>query len=151
MRHKLRHLRAGLITLTGAGGSGKTRLAFAVAETVLDEFPDGVWVVDLASLQDAELVPAAVLATIGVREHGGQQPGDALVASIATRDQLLVLDNCEHLAKIVRGVRWYAPGAMPHAAYPGYQPRALARCSRANLEGSPAHMSRFRRCVRGRR
>ncbi len=63
---------AGLVTLTGAGGSGKTRLAIAAARAAAEAFTDGVAFVDLAPLSDAELIPATIAAALGVREAGGQ-------------------------------------------------------------------------------
>ena len=90
-----------LLTLTGAGGSGKTRLALEVAGNVAgdhpDEYPDGVWLVGLASLTDGALVPGAVAATLGVREPPDLSVTDSLVDSLRSRRMLLVLDNCEHL------------------------------------------------------
>jgi predicted ATPase len=86
-----------LLTLTGAGGSGKTRLALESAATLVDSFEQGVWQVDLASLGEAGLVPQAVAHALGIHEEGGQ-PVEANLIRTLTRDQrLLVLDNCEHL------------------------------------------------------
>jgi non-specific serine/threonine protein kinase len=86
-----------LLTLTGPGGVGKTRLALRLAEVVLPEYAHGAWFVEFAALSDPRLVPEAVAATLGVRE----QPGRALVQTLAERfgpqRLLLVLDNCEHL------------------------------------------------------
>jgi predicted ATPase/DNA-binding XRE family transcriptional regulator len=86
-----------LLTLTGPGGVGKTRLALRLAEAVLPAYADGAWLVEFAALTDPRLVPEAVAATLGVRE----QPGTALVQTLAERlgpkHLLLVLDNCEHL------------------------------------------------------
>ncbi|MFF7751769.1 BTAD domain-containing putative transcriptional regulator [Streptomyces sp. NPDC007971] len=91
--------RSRLLTLTGAGGCGKTRLAFAVAARRRDDFRDGAWFVDLAGLAEPHLVPEAVAAVLGVqlpRSGGGRE---ALVAQLAGRSMLLVLDNCEHLVE----------------------------------------------------
>lgn len=85
-----------LLTLVGTGGVGKTRLAFAVASAVADEYADGVWLVELASLVDPALVPQAVVTTLGV-EMLGQPPDETLAAFLRVRQVLLVLDNCEHL------------------------------------------------------
>jgi non-specific serine/threonine protein kinase len=86
-----------LLTLTGAGGIGKTRLALQVAGAVAPAFPDGVWLVELGALTDAVLLPQAVATVLGVRE----QPGEPLVHTVGaylhTRHLLLVMDNCEHL------------------------------------------------------
>jgi predicted ATPase/DNA-binding CsgD family transcriptional regulator len=88
-----------LLTLTGPGGSGKTRLALAVANDATEEFEDGVWWVTLASLSDPELVPQAVASVLGVRERPGRPMTEALADHLASRDELLILDNCEHLVE----------------------------------------------------
>jgi predicted ATPase len=86
-----------LVTLTGTGGCGKTQLALQVAAGLVDTFPDGVWLVDLASLQAPHLVPFAVAAVFERRESAGEAITDSLVAYLESRRALLVLDNCEHL------------------------------------------------------
>ncbi|HZQ39046.1 MAG TPA: AAA family ATPase, partial [Dehalococcoidia bacterium] len=86
-----------LLTLTGPGGSGKTRLALAVAEAMLPEFSDGVRFVSLAAVADPEFVPAAIAAAFGVREAPGQPLLDTLSAYLREKASLLVLDNFEHL------------------------------------------------------
>lgn len=88
---------ARLVTLTGAGGSGKTRLAIQVANDLVDTFDDGVWLVELAPLADPSLVPAAVASVLGVQEQPGQPILDSLSRYLRTKQLLLVLDNCEHL------------------------------------------------------
>jgi predicted ATPase/predicted Ser/Thr protein kinase len=88
---------ARLLTLTGAGGCGKTRLALRIAEAMLDGYPGGVWFVDLAPLTDASRVAHAVAAAVGVREEPGKSPAETLAAHLAPRRALVVLDNCEHL------------------------------------------------------
>jgi predicted ATPase/DNA-binding XRE family transcriptional regulator len=86
-----------LVTLTGVGGTGKTRLALEVATRVAGRFPDGVRFVDLAPLADPALVAAAVAQELGVTEQPGRTLSDALIAFLAGRRLLLVLDNFEHL------------------------------------------------------
>lgn len=86
-----------LLTLTGPGGVGKTRLALKLAEDVLEEYPNGVWFVELAHLPDPSLVPQAVAASIGLREQEGSQITDLLVSYVKGKKILLILDNCEHL------------------------------------------------------
>src|SRR5918998_3407526 len=86
-----------LLTLTGSGGCGKTRLALAVASELVEEFEDGVWLVELAPLVDPSLVPRAVASTLGVREQPGRSPTETLSDYLGSKKVLLVLDNCEHL------------------------------------------------------
>jgi predicted ATPase len=89
-----------LVTLTGVGGCGKTRLALGVACSLIGSFKDGVWLVELASLSDPLLVPQAVASVLGVGERSDRSPLDVLIAHLARRQVLLVLDNCEHLVKV---------------------------------------------------
>lgn len=89
--------RARLVTLTGPGGVGKTRLAGRVAARVARAFPDGVHVVHLPGLHDPALVPVAAADALGLHDHSAQPPLDALVAQVRDRRLLLVVDNCEHL------------------------------------------------------
>lgn len=86
-----------LLTLTGAGGSGKTRLAIRVATDLLDSFKDGVRWVELASLTDEALVPQAVAKAVGMRELPNQPLTEILTNFLRVKQLLLVLDNCEHL------------------------------------------------------
>jgi predicted ATPase/DNA-binding NarL/FixJ family response regulator len=86
-----------LLTLTGSGGCGKTRLALTAAGELVEGYEDGVWVVELASLADPSLVHQAVASTLGVREQPGRSVIEALSYYLRTRKVLLVLDNCEHL------------------------------------------------------
>jgi predicted ATPase/DNA-binding CsgD family transcriptional regulator len=86
-----------LVTLTGAGGTGKTRLGLQVAAGLADATRDGAWFVDLAPLQDADLVAVTVADVLGVRVEAGRPALDTLVEAVAGRRLLVVLDNCEHL------------------------------------------------------
>lgn len=86
-----------LLTLVGPGGVGKTRLALRAATDLQRTVRDGAWFVDLAGLDDPHLVPKAVMTSLGLVDRSGQWPTSLLVAYLATRDALLVLDNCEHL------------------------------------------------------
>jgi predicted ATPase/class 3 adenylate cyclase/DNA-binding CsgD family transcriptional regulator len=86
-----------LVTLTGAGGVGKTRLAVRVAAGLTGEFDDGLWYVDLASITDPELVPIAVARALGLPDQQGRSTMDTLTRFVADRQMLVVLDNCEHL------------------------------------------------------
>jgi predicted ATPase len=89
--------RAHLLTLTGSGGCGKTRLSLQVAEDVLKQFPDGVWLVELAPLSDPALVAKTVADVLSVNETPGEPITTTLVAALKEKCLLLVLDNCEHL------------------------------------------------------
>jgi predicted ATPase len=86
-----------LVTLTGAGGSGKTRLALQVAAELLDGSGDGVWLVELAAVTDGEAVPAAICEAIGIGGPPGRAVLDGLLDALAFQSVLIVLDNCEHL------------------------------------------------------
>jgi predicted ATPase/class 3 adenylate cyclase len=86
-----------LLTLTGAGGAGKTRLSLQVAATALDDFPDGAWLIELAPLADPALVPQTVASVLGLREEPGKAITQTLTEHLKTRQLLLLLDNCEHL------------------------------------------------------
>ena len=86
-----------LLTLTGVGGCGKTRLALKLAEMLLDGHPDGVWFVDLAPLNDGARVAQAVAVALGVRDESGHDLAATLARYVSDRRMLLVLDNCEHL------------------------------------------------------
>jgi predicted ATPase/class 3 adenylate cyclase len=88
-----------LLTLVGAGGIGKTRLSLQAAADAMDDFPDGVWFVELAPLTDAQRVPQAVASVLGVKEEAGRPVIEALLKHLQNRQLLLVLDNCEHLVQ----------------------------------------------------
>lgn len=86
-----------LVTLTGAGGAGKTRLAVQVAASVATEFADGVWYVDLAAITNPEVLPLTAARALGLPDQPGQQTMDVLLRFIRDRQMLILLDNCEHL------------------------------------------------------
>ena len=89
--------RARLLTLTGPGGTGKTRLSLQIAADVMDQFPDGVYFVPLAAIQDPELVPSAIAQALAISSTGGRRPIDALLEHLHDKRTLLVLDNFEQL------------------------------------------------------
>jgi predicted ATPase/class 3 adenylate cyclase len=105
-----------LLTLTGAGGAGKTRLAIEVAGQLLSEFDDGVWYVDLAPITNPDLVPSTVARTLWLPDQPGRSTVDTLIRFIADRQLLIVLDNCEHLldasAALVNALLGAAAGLM---------------------------------------
>jgi hypothetical protein len=88
-----------LVTLTGPGGSGKTRFALAVAQDLVEEFEDGIWWVELASLSDPESVPRAVASALGIREVPDRSLTEALVENLKLNKTVLILDNSEHLVE----------------------------------------------------
>jgi DNA-binding winged helix-turn-helix (wHTH) protein len=103
-----------VVSIVGAGGIGKTRLALAVAQASSLDTPDGRWWVELAPLADASQVPATVAATLGVQLAGNRRSVDALGAVLSKHRALVVLDNCEHVADavadVVASLRAQAPG-----------------------------------------
>jgi predicted ATPase/DNA-binding CsgD family transcriptional regulator len=116
---EIRHLKQRLadnrlVTLTGSGGVGKTRLSLLAAEELLDQFSDGVWLVELAPLTDPALVPQHLAAALGAREQPDRSPLENLLVFLRGRRLLLVLDNCEHLlqacARLVETLLRDSPG-----------------------------------------
>ena len=85
------------VTLCGAGGIGKTRLALRLLTAVADDYSDGIWFIDLGEMRRPELLPVAIAAVVGVDEEPGRALTDTLADAIRHRQALLVLDNCEHL------------------------------------------------------
>jgi predicted ATPase/class 3 adenylate cyclase len=90
-----------LVTLTGVGGVGKTRLATEVAAGLADQFPDGIWFFELAAVTDSSAVPDAVAAVLGIIQQPGKTVADSVAAALEGRVRLLVLDNCEHVRDAV--------------------------------------------------
>jgi predicted ATPase/class 3 adenylate cyclase len=86
-----------LVTLTGAGGAGKTRLALQIAARMVGEFGDGVWYVDLAPITDPDVLPIAVARALGLPDQPGRSTMDTLARFVAERQMLVVLDSCERL------------------------------------------------------
>ena len=90
-----------LVTLTGVGGVGKTRLALEVAARLVPDFPDGVWVIELAPVADPAAVPEAVAAVLGINQQPGLSIARSVAAALESRIRLLVFDNCEHVLDAV--------------------------------------------------
>jgi predicted ATPase/transcriptional regulator with XRE-family HTH domain len=103
-----------LLTLTGPGGTGKTRLALQLAGEVLELFADGVWLVELAPLADPSLVPQTIMSVFGLREQPNTSPMDTFTTFLRARQLAVILDNCEHL--IAACAQWSADllQACPH-------------------------------------
>ncbi len=102
-----------LVTLTGVGGVGKTRLAVEVARHLSDEFPDGIWLLELAAVSDPAAVPAAAAAVFGVTQQSGSSVADSVAESLAGKELLIIVDNCEHLrdaaAELIDTIMSHAP------------------------------------------
>jgi class 3 adenylate cyclase len=86
-----------LVTLTGAGGVGKTRLAVHVAAELVPQFVGGAWLVELGSISDPDAVPQVIASTLGLRQRDGMTLTQSLVEYLNARSALIILDNCEHL------------------------------------------------------
>ncbi|HEU0297685.1 MAG TPA: tetratricopeptide repeat protein [Anaerolineales bacterium] len=86
-----------LVTLTGSGGVGKTRLSLQVAAKLINHYPDGVWFIELTSLTNSDLIPQTILSTLRFGEQAGKTPLQILEEQLSNKKLLLILDNCEHL------------------------------------------------------
>jgi predicted ATPase/DNA-binding CsgD family transcriptional regulator len=104
---------ARVVTLTGPGGCGKTRLALRAAALAADGFEDGAWLVELASLTDPALVPASVAEALGVPERDATDPVAGIVRALAGRELLVALDNCEHVLEPAARVAVSLAGRCP--------------------------------------
>ncbi len=117
-----------LVTLTGAGGCGKTRLALHVAHTVVNSFTDGAWFVELATLREPALVPQFVAQALGLRQAPNQPLLESLLNSVQSKQMLLILDNCEHLRDACAQLTQSLLSAAPHLRIlaTGREPLAIA-------------------------
>jgi DNA-binding SARP family transcriptional activator len=106
--------RTRLVTLTGTGGVGKTRLAIAVAEAGISDYSEGVWFADLAALTEGTQIPPTVASLFGVRETAGQPLSATLRAALEPKSLLLILDNCEHLRADAAAFAQGMLSACPH-------------------------------------
>jgi predicted ATPase/class 3 adenylate cyclase len=105
---------ARLVTVTGPGGAGKTRLALQVAAELLDAYDDGVWLVELAGVGAGDEVADAVASELGVRDEAGRPIGDTLAERLGTEHRLLVLDNCEQVSEATAHLVYALLRAAPH-------------------------------------
>jgi predicted ATPase/class 3 adenylate cyclase/DNA-binding CsgD family transcriptional regulator len=103
-----------LVTLTGAGGAGKTRLAVQVTAHTVGEFPDGVWFIDLAPITNPAVVPLTVARTLGLTDQPGRSTMEILLGWVGDRKILLLLDNCEHLLDVCSQMIVELFDACPH-------------------------------------
>ena len=122
-----------LVTLTGAGGAGKTRLAIQVAVEQLAEYPGGVWQVDLAPLTDPAVVPVAVSRALGLPDEPGRSTINTVISFLADHHALLLLDNCEHLLDACAVLIDELLRACPALDHPGHEPRTDRRARRSNM------------------
>ncbi|CAN5751848.1 BTAD domain-containing putative transcriptional regulator [soil metagenome] len=112
LKHLLETTR--LLTLTGAGGSGKTRLSLEVARESLGLYPDGVWMAGLSSISDPDLMPQAVARIFGVREQPDYPLAETLAAALRDKKLLLLLDNCEQVVETVASLTETLLSSCPH-------------------------------------
>ena len=102
-----------LVTITGSGGVGKTRVALQLGADLIDHFRDGVWFADLAPITDPELVPSVVASAMGMRQAGGRALDESISEWLRSKQLLLIIDNCEHLldstAQLVDSIHRNAP------------------------------------------
>ena len=128
------------MTLTGVGGVGKTRLALEVAARVGNDFPDGVWVIELAPVGDPAAVPEAVAAVLGITQQPGMSLADSVAAALEGRSRLLVFDNCEHVLDAAADMIEAILAALGDREDPRDQPRGAAAGRRTTLAGTvPGH------------
>jgi predicted ATPase/DNA-binding winged helix-turn-helix (wHTH) protein len=105
--------RSRMVTLVGAGGTGKTRLSLETARQLASAFPDGVWLVELAPLADAALMPRAIAAALGARAEGDAPPMTLIESTLRNQRVLLLLDNCEHVIEEAAQVAQALLSALP--------------------------------------
>ena len=137
------------MTLTGVGGVGKTRLALEVAARLADEFPDGVWVFELAAVTDPAAVPDAVAAVLGITQQPGKTVSESVAAALEGRVRLLVFDNCEHVLDAAADLIEAILAQSATVTDPGHQPRRAGGRRRAGVAGALAGRRRGNRLCRG--
>jgi hypothetical protein len=122
-----------LLSVVGPGGAGKTRVAFQLAEAQLSQFPDGVWVVELASEVDPQRIPALLLSGLGLRDEPGRTATETIVSYLRDRRALVVLDNCEHLVDAAASFASELLGACGQLAGVGDEPGGVADGGRVGM------------------
>ena len=127
-----------LVTLTGPGGAGKTRLALEFAAGAVERFGDGVWLAGLSGVADPRLVGSAVMDALGLRQSGDVPILETLRNRLRSAELLLVLDNCEHLLGGCAELAVGAAGQLPPAAGAGHQPGGAGRARRGGVCGVAA-------------
>ena len=145
----LRCASTAVVTVTGPGGVGKTRLALQVAAQVLPEFADGVWLCPLAPVRDRRTVLPRCRRRRRDQGAPAAGPGDHVVDGLRNRSALLVLDNCEHVLDGTAAPGGRGDGDVPAAGDPGHQPRAAGRRRRARVAVAAAALARRRRAGGG--
>ena len=131
-----------LLTLTGPGGTGKTRLALQAAAEATDRFPDGLFWVALAPLRDSSLVLPMVAQTLEIGEQPGQVLADAIASALLGKQVLLLLDNAEHLLPELANDLAEPAASLPDSPAPRHQPRAHSDRGRGKLARSDARRER---------
>ena len=136
-----------VVTLTGPGGVGKTRLALEVAARSAEDYPDGVWVIELAPVADPAAVPEAFAAVLGIIQQPGLSLADSVAAALEGRSRLLVVDNCEHVLDAAAEMIENILSRSAHGEHPGHQPTGPPGGRRATVAATrPGHRrSRLRR------
>jgi hypothetical protein len=127
-----------LVTLTGVGGVGKTRLATELAARLADEFPEGVWYFELAAVADPAAVPDAVAAVLGITQQPGKSVSESVAAALEGRVRLLVFDNCEHVRDAAGDLVESILGALGDREGCSDQPRRIGGRRRAVVAGALA-------------
>ena len=111
-----------MLTLIGPGGTGKTRISIQVASALLDRFPDGLWLVELAPILDPLLVPRITAMTMGLCDEPQRPVIDMLCDYLREKKMLIILDNCEHLVDACARMADKILHAAPSVLHPGQQP-----------------------------
>ena len=122
-----------LVTLTGVGGVGKTRLALEVASELSDNFVDGVWIIELAAVADPAAVPEAVAAVLGITQQHGLSVAESVAAALEGRERLLIFDNCEHVLDAAADMIDAILSAFVNGEDPGHQPGGATAGRRTTL------------------